>query len=694
MAEKAKVRDDSEDHPSRGSDNKPPEHADPRAAEVIQRWSQASGSIQAELQEYWLNYFFIAGFQWLWVNQTNQRVEELARKEEDSVRLTFNRMRSGSRTIIGKLTQRDLTFEVPPTDADDAHLRGARIGESLLENIRIGHCWEQKREIAAWAAWKAGTAAICVEWDKDAGDVAAAPEETGGQVAHEGDTLETVLNLSEFVVESGTRDGETARWWIKCLLLPPLEVQNQYNLSYVPAADGNIVMSPFQVKAMEKDKSIDTPLTRVLTMYERPNKQCLEGRVMVVVGNQIAWEGKWEFPWKGHLNLAIIKETPVETRWTGDTVLTDARGVQSAYNLSWSIIHEHMKKAGNARLVMPQSAVDLMDEMSDLPAEIIVVPDGATTAVHWEGAPQQPQWWVDGPVKLAEEMDDIMGIHQVSRGDAPTNIESGYGLSILAEHDATPIMRMSKEQAMAWSKVASMVLKLYEKMVKDNGAKRKTVAQVPGQPMTAITWSGEDFKGQTTAVIPYDEIMPRSRAAQMQFADKMMEQGLIKDPATYARVADLPNARSFINAVSPDIAKARRENAMFSLGRFSVPKDFDDHMAHVQEHNSWRKSLDYELATPELQEHCGQHIQAHVTMAAEAAGRQTAGQAIGGHALGQAPTVAGAPPMAPELMLPPGAPAPALPQGPASAEAALSPTDTITAQILAELNTPHPQPGA
>jgi hypothetical protein len=507
---------------------------------------------------------------------------------------------------------------------------------------------------------------------------------------HEGDTLETVLNLSEFVVEPGTRDAETARWWIRCLLLPPGEVRDKYGMKYTPAADGSIVMSPFQIKALEKDKSIDTPLVRVLTMYERPNTQCPEGRVMVVVGNQVVWEGPWSFPWKSHLNIAVIKETPVETRWTGDTVLTDARGVQSAYNLAWSIIHEHMKKAGNARFVMPQSAADLMDEMSDLPAEIVVVPDGATMSPHWEGAPQQPQWWVDGPLRLAEEMDDIMGIHQVSRGDAPTNIESGYGLSILAEHDATPIMRMSKEQAMAWSKVATMVLKLYEKMVK--GPKRKTVAQVPGQPSTAITWDGKDFKGQTTAVIPYDEIMPRSRAAQMQFADKMMEMKLIQDPATYARVADLPNARSFINAVSPDIAKARRENAMFSLNRFAVPAEFDDHMAHIMEHNSWRKSLDYELAKKEIQDHCGEHIQAHVTMAAEAAGKQTAAQAVGGHALGQAPTVAGAPPMAPEMMLPPDQSMPAIPAGPTSAEDALSPTDTITAQMLEELN--QPQPGA
>lgn len=671
------------DDPSYTDDPKRPREEDPRAGEVIQKFGRAQASILEELQNYWLNFLFLEGYQWVFFNSVTERIDEVMRPDEDSTRLTLNRMRASSRTIMGKLTQRDLKFEVMPTDADDAHMRGARIAESLLENLRISHSWEQKREVAAWAAWKGGISAICVDWDPEASDLAADPTDTGGRALKKGDTCETVLNLSEFVVEPGSRDAEKARWWIKCLLLPPAEVKDMYDLEWMPAADGKATLTPFQVQAMERNHMLDTPLTRVLTYYERPNKSCPEGKVQVVVNNQCVFDGKWPFPWKDHLNLAVMRETVVETRWTGDTVLSDARGIQVAFNHAHSVIDEHMKRAANARMAVPQSAVDMMDELTDQPAEIFPYPDGSVPP-SWVGAPQMPQWWVERPTVLAQEMDDVLGSHQVSRGDAPVNIESGYGLSILAEHDATPIMRMSKEQAQMWSKVATMVLKLYEKMVT---TKRKTVAApVAGQPLRTLEWSGKDFKGQTTAIVPYDEIVPRSRASQLQLAREMLQMQVITSPAQFAEVADLPGQGSIIATISPDIAKARRENHMFSVGRPAVPAEFDDHEAHVIEHNRWRKSIDYELASEEIKEHVEQHIQAHITMAAEAAGQQSAAAAVGGEALAAVPTPAGAPPMDPAALAAQMAPPPA-PEMPPTATEGLTPPgiDSMTVDQLADL---------
>ena len=70
---------------------------------------------------------------------------------------------------MSKVTQREMQFEVLPTAADDATVRGAALAESVLEDIRIGHDWEALRERLALAAWKGGTAAICVDWDPNAG---------------------------------------------------------------------------------------------------------------------------------------------------------------------------------------------------------------------------------------------------------------------------------------------------------------------------------------------------------------------------------------------------------------------------------------------------------------------------------------------------------------------------------------------
>jgi hypothetical protein len=54
---------------------------------------------------------------------------------------------------------------------------------------------------------------------------------------------------------------------------------------------------------------------------------------------------------------------------------------------------------------------------------------------QWVSPPPMPDWWQRLPGDLAAQMDDTIGIHEVSRGEAPVNIESGLGLSILAEQD-------------------------------------------------------------------------------------------------------------------------------------------------------------------------------------------------------------------------------------------------------------------
>lgn len=609
---------------------------DPEAQDVIDKWGQGTDAVRQELHDYYLNYHFIEGHQWIFWNGERRVLDQVPRDPE-RVRLTINRMRANSRTVMGKVMQRQLTFEVLPTDADDSHIRGAKLGESLLENLRIHHGWEQMREMLNWAVWKGGTAALSIEWDPEAGDPAASPDDTGGVQRKRGDIKGQVLNLSQFTTQPGTEDGERAYWWIKLDLMPPPEVQIMFDLKEEPPADGATTTTPFLLKLNSDGNDSTTPLTQVYTYFERPNSKNKKGCIKKVVDGRCVWKGDWYFPWEDRLNLVIARETMMENRWTGSTVVTDGRPIQTAFNQSWSNIVEHMKRAGNARLAMPQSAVDMMDDLSDLPGDVMPYPDGAQSP-EWKSPPQMPQWWVDQPDKLAQELDDVMGVHQVSRGDAPVNIESGYGLSILAEHDSTPTDRLLKEIASAFSKYASMALKLYEAEVTH---KRKTIVQVPGQAPSTLSWSGEDFRGQTTAIIPEDAIIPRSRAALQESGRQMVEMGFITNMADYAYFTEMPSSRYVLEALNPDVARARRENAGFATGRQAVPYQWDSHELHIMEHNRYRKSVDYDLLSDEHKKVIELHIQAHVTMAAEAVGEQQTREAIGGPGLAAAPTAAG-----------------------------------------------------
>ena len=617
------------------------ETEDTNASLVRKRFDAGRNSTRREVRDYWMNHAFIHGRQWIYLNPNNGTVQTLA-MDPDRVQVTANRLWPASRTIISKVTQRDLVFEVLPTAADDATVRGAALAEAVLEDVHIGHDWESLRENLAWATWKGGTAAICVDWDPNAGSPITIPSALGGEPGgepeeremqgddpvFEGDTVETLLTIAEMVVEPGVRDAEKARWWVKVQALPPEQVQAQFNLAKAPPADATAGDNPFAQRNYNDGETTGNQipdLTLVLTYYERPNQLCKDGRVIVVVDNKVV-DGpkKWPFPFKDRLNFAICYETPVESRWTGETVVTMARPMQVLYNLAQSSITEHIKNAGNARMAVPQSAIDLMDNLSDIPGEMFPYQDGMAVP-SWLSPPAMPNWWLEQPDRIAMVLDDLLGVHDVSRGVTPSNIESGYGLSILSENDNTPVGKMVKSQAACFAKVARLVLELYEDMVV---AKRPAVVVAPGQPPENHNWSGADLEGQTRAVIPIDTIIPRSRAAMQQTADKMMQMKLIGSFEEYAAIAELPGARSMVDRLKPDVAKARRENAQMALAEVCVPADFDDHAAHIQEHNVFRKSVKFERLPSSVQEMIAQHIQAHSTLAGEQAGSLHAGAAI------------------------------------------------------------------
>ena len=591
-------------------------------------------------RDFWLNSAFLRGDQWVYFNPSTRRLDQVP-VDQDRVRVTINRLWGGSRTVISKLTQRPLVFEVVPNSADDIAIEGSKVGDAILHAVKTEHRWESIRESVAWSTWKGGVAAVCVDWDATKGKPTALADD--GRKLPSGDTQETALSVAEFVVEPGNREAREANWWIKAQTFTPEAVKAQWGLEELPPADATAGLSSLE-KALASAQHLglsgpnesvaDVPLTLVLTYYERPNPSRPDGRVEVIVNNKTVWgPKKWPFPFVDHLNLATTRETVVENTWLGETIVSAARPVQVAYNMAWSDLLEHADIAGNARLLTPQSALELTEQYSDIPGEVAVYMDGGDRP-SWLSPPQLPNWLLQMPGELSAQIDDMLGVHDVSRGQAPANIESGYGLAVLAEQDATPIGKMSSDNAQMWSEVGSMVLKLYEANVKET---RTAVTSRPGEPPETTSWTGATLAGQTTAVVPIELVAPRSRAAQAKLAETLLQMGMISTLEEMTRVAELPGERQLIAAVRPDIDRARRENSAMAQGKVMIPENFDNHSEHIAEHNNFRKSARYETMTSKLKDLYAAHIQAHETLAAEEAAQQQLRAQAGGPALASVP---------------------------------------------------------
>jgi len=99
----------------------------------------------------------------------------------------------------------------------------------------------------------------------------------------------------------------------------------------------------------------------------------------------------------------------------------------------------------------------------------------------------------------------------------------------------------------------------------------------------------------------------------------MLQMGLIQSPAQYVRIAELPGANELISGISPQIAKAKRENSELARGEISNPewhKD-DNHQLHIEEHKAFMSTKRWELLPEELQKLFTSHVQMHKNFEAE-----------------------------------------------------------------------------
>ena len=81
---------------------------------------------------------------------------------------------------------------------------------------------------------------------------------------------------------------------------------------------------------------------------------------------------------------------------------------------------------------------------------------------------------------------------------------------------------------------------------------------------------------------------------------------------------------------------------MFTLHEVAIPATFDNHEVHIQAHNDFRKTQQYEQLDDMERETVDMHVQAHETLAAEEAGRQRMKEQIA-PALNAAPNASGTP---------------------------------------------------
>ena len=605
----------------------------PQPVEVIDLWNKADRYLLKERRDYWMNASYNSGQQWIWWDQTRNIVQELdyANDNERYTRITVDKFGPRVTNLMARMTRSPLVWEVEPSGTDDASARRQRLQEQLLLSEAHEQDWAEIREEHLLQTLYGGSAAISVEWDPQLGKIVATDPVTAIPIPAGGVRI-TPLGISEFCLEPGSPSVDDARYWIKCVALPPEQVKERYDLDWEPVPDAEASLSSRHRTLLSRRPQGQPPrLTLVYCYYERPTTRT-PGCVVHVVNNREVYaygDGQgWPFPFP-HLNITIGIQRKIPRTWVGNTLLTPARDIQYAYNRARSTILEHMRKAANARLMVPAGSIEDSDSITTDPADVLEY-NSELGEPHWQSAPEVPRWISNEAAQLESELDDIFFTHAVTRGQAPGDRNSGLALSVLAEKDDTPLAPMARNQSAVWARIGQMTLQMYRAYAQQSGMVRSQTITTSQGSTVQFEWTSEDIDETPMVKVPLDATAPRSKIATqsviVSLAQTFPAAFQNVDGMSLARLLDLPDPKGFLTTADPDVAKAEWENGLLMQAIPVMPADFDDHAKHIAQHNRERKSPAYELAADDVRQAIDVHVQAHQKLVADEAAAQLATQ--------------------------------------------------------------------
>lgn len=595
------------------------------AVRVQGRWDEAGRMMHQARRSYWQNLAFYAGQQWVWWSDQRNLLMPYPRQTAPlgagRVRLVCNRFGPNIINVWARLLRSELTFEVPPTDSADNVVEAAKKGEKILESARRDQGWETIRADEILAALLGGTSAVVVEWDQYAGKPLQFDHGTDQVRIGTGDVVLRSANVNEFAIEPGVRRPEDARWGILGTAMSCAAAQDQYGLSWLPRPDTKAATSALNYASMSEGygRARGQSECLVLCYYERPNRQTRKGAYGCVINGVTVHEGPWPFEFD-ELNFHVFRQKRIDGKVLGITYADDAVQIQTAYNHARSVLQEHLKLAGNARVVAPFGSLNEDDLAGPAGSILWYSPDGAGSTPGYMIPPTLPRWVTDEAQTLADELDNVMNVHDISRGIGFSRA-TGAGLSFLAEQDDSALGHMVFEQKQRWERIGTQVLTLYGNRATET---RQAYDDVAPGITDRVSWNGAELQGQYRVTVPLDAVTPRNAAARLANAKDLWDRKIITDPRRYARMVGLP-ADEFAQLLDPDAENANRENMLMVLGKAQLVEPFDDNPVHIAEHNDrLRKTDSYKYAAPDIKKIIDDHISWHEKNEAQQYARQKA----------------------------------------------------------------------
>ena len=557
-------------------------------------------------------------------------------------RKTINRIRSYVRWEMSKMLSSFPTVQAIPSSSEDEDQRAAFAAEQAWTSISEAKKLRQHMSRAMWWTIVTGNGFIKTHWDTTCLDKVSG--EMGdikfGHVTpfhlFVPDIREQDIEDQPFIINAYTKTVEWAEhYFAKELngirLAPSTSSANQIldeaylNLGHSKAPDSVIVYETW----------VKPGATKLLP----------QGGVIISIDDILISVFREGFPY-GHMMYPFTKFEHIPTAtFYADSPIVDLSQLQKEYNGLRSEIAEAGRRMAKPQLIAPMGSI-VPSKLTNEPGLVIQYKPGMAPPQPLPLSPL-PQYYLDQQDRVLNDWIDISGEREVSRGSTPPGVTSGTAISYLQEASNQYLTPQYQSIEAGIEKIAVQTIELFVQYV-DIPRKIRTIGA--DGAFDTMLLKGADVASGTDIRVESGSSFAKSKAAQEARVMDMFAVGIIDQPAA-ARMLELGGVQKIMDTLNVAERKAQRENIkmkmltdddvemarqeamqqimtqlppeamenpeiMQEIENMPAPAiisvdDFDMHEVHVETHNKFRMSQEYEILSDAVKaqfaEHVGQH---------------------------------------------------------------------------------------
>jgi hypothetical protein len=626
--------------------------------DLVAKKEQAKKSRRYYERDWLLNLAFLQGEHYVeWAPASGRLVDTAA--EEGAVRSQRNVMFKIARIERAKLMRVPLTPLALPQSEDSHDVMDAKMMNAYYR--WLSHEWKFPRKLRTAYFWVVATGNAILKWYWD---------QNGNQCA--------VIPPLDFFPDPYAKSMQDIRWAIHQQFMDEDAAKAMFKGvkkadmdAIVPSAFSDVSASESAIYTAYRDGYSTLPGVVMNEYWEPPSPAVPKGKHVLFTTSGVVFSedfpydhGKMPFTHMGHVEMA-------NTKWYS-SVLTQIRPMQEEVNRTESQLIENRNMANGKWFLA--SDLELAEMPNAKPRQILVGKGNPVAQPPLLITPQPlpAEVWME-PQRLVAAMEDIAGQHEVSQGGVPGRVESGQAIQLLQETEDSVVkdVIMSSEEAVAegfW--MAGALYKQY-----GDDATMLNVYDAAGQ--VEVSQLKKDKINLSMRVVTQSATaLPFSTAGKWDRVLNLVQNEMV-DKVTGLKLIGLTPENPDLDPAEKDRRAANRENLLMieskhdAEGRLTTPAIrahiYDNHGAHREEHDSFRKGAEYIAAVredPRIEQvfafHDEEHRKLDIQVAVEQAEKQLAVQNV----------LAPAPPAAPPGSEPgssaasPVAPPPPAPEGP------------------------------